>query len=135
MTWPWPAEMARPTTSTSPIEDRRGDHLVPRHPHGQGRLRVTYQGIVEVSVLDREVSTRRAEPRGDHRITRARSGLPAGLDVKCQDVVAECGEARDRDVERDAVVLAVPVVEVGPDGQGLVALRRGGVDAAVGPFA
>ena len=33
------------------------------------------------------------------------------------------------------MVLAVPVVEVSPDRQGLVALRRVGVGAAVGPFA
>jgi chemotaxis response regulator CheB len=48
--------------------------------------------------------------------------LSGALDVKCQEVLASHRETRDRGHEIDAVVRAVPVVEVVPHRQGLAAL-------------
>lgn len=49
----------------------------------------------------------------------------------CQDALADCSEARDRDSEEEAVVLAMPVVEVGPNRQGHSENLSGRVVAAL----
>jgi len=49
-------------------------------------------------------------------------GAAVALGVKCQEVLSRHREARDRCCEIDAVMRAMPVVEVVPHRQGLAAL-------------